>query len=191
MESRKSGTVSGRRRIRAVGALLGLTGMLALGRGARADEPIAQAMWVHGNSVRVENAKDTKRITSSGWGTDVYGISRHNWCHFAIPTPVIVADRRLRLQKVMLRFATQDDGKGYRVAWVTAVHVWDGDQMIATFDGLRLSGDHPFESFEIPELPAVRWGLGISVQVLFNSLLARDTSYPWVRFISAGADFVE
>ncbi len=173
-----------------LGSLVGLVGLISTQKNAAATEPIAQAMWTHGTSAHIEDPKSTKQVKQLGWGTEIYACCSFNWIHFAIPTPVFVSDRRLRIRNVMLRFATLTV-PGYKWASVEAVHVWDGNSRIARYDNLGLSGDHPFESFEVPVHPSVQWGIGVSVQVLFSSVLAGDTAYPWVRFVAAGGDFID
>ncbi len=104
-----------------------------------------------------------------------------NWFHFALPTPVILNDRRLRAGSVMLRFRT-----GSADAWVEHVHVYDGDSKIAEHNDLRLSGEHPFERFEVAAQPEVQWGLGVSIGAAFG---AEPLSHA-MEFIAAGCDFI-
>jgi hypothetical protein len=83
-----------------------------------------------------------------------------NWFHFAIPTPVIINDVRLRANVVMLRFKT------YSIdAYIRDVHVYDGEGLIAAHNNVNMSKDHWFESFVVPDTPEVQWGLGISIGV--------------------------
>src|SRR4051794_13996880 len=105
---------------------------------------IAQAMWTHGHAVNVENRAWVVQRTGNAGRIAATG---EGWCHFAVPTPVIVADRRLRLDSVLLRFFTGDQ------ASITAVHVWDGDTRVATHDGLNLTGSGRVERFSVPGQP--------------------------------------
>ena len=87
----------------------------------------------------------------------------------------------LRAGSVLLRFRT-----GSADAWVEQVHVYDGDIKIAQHAGLRLSGEHPFERFEVPAHPEVQGGLGVSIGAAFG---AEPLSHA-MEFIAAGCDFI-
>jgi hypothetical protein len=104
-----------------------------------------------------------------------------NWFHFAIPTPVIVNDNRLKVGSVMLRFRT-----GSVDAFVEHVHIYDGEEKIAQHNNVNLSGEHMFDRFDVPEHPPVKWGLGISIGVAFG---VEPMSHQ-MQFISAGCDFI-
>ncbi len=142
--------------------------------------PIAHAMWIHGHSIRVEYPDRMASATPRGFYVRFEGkANTNNWFHAAIPTPVIVEGNRLRISSVMLRFRTSG-------ATVTNVHVYDGDNKIASHDGLSLgAGDWSFEQFEVPGEPEVRWGLGISFKGQFG--LGSNTR---IEVSSAGGDFV-
>ncbi|MDQ1920296.1 hypothetical protein [Massilia pseudoviolaceinigra] len=73
------------------------------------------AMWVPGYVAQVEFPGNTRlRLVNGVAWTDVTGLRRgngtifrgvagqNNWFHFAIPTPVIVADKRARLDRVFV-----------------------------------------------------------------------------------------
>jgi hypothetical protein len=105
------------------------------------------------------------------------------WFHFAIPTPVIVADRRAQLRRVFVLWGT--------TAGVSpvAVHVFDGANRILT-TGVTGSGPamHPRDltpgvtQFDLSTPHSVIFSIGVSVAVSF----AADGD---VTFFSAGADF--
>jgi hypothetical protein len=138
---------------------------------------IALAMWTHGHSVQVEDPSwPVQRTGNAG------RIARSNtagWCHFAVPTPVIVADRRLRIDSVLLRYFTGDESA------IHAVHIWDGDTRLAIHENLSLSGPNRVDRFQVEGKPEVRWGIGISVNVGFGFELEEA----WIEFNAAGADF--
>jgi hypothetical protein len=109
------------------------------------------------------------------------------WFHFAIPTPVIVADRRSTLVSV---FVLWEAGSGVE-PW--AVHVWDGPNLIATFSitdprrnptGRRGHSDlvEGASQFTLPAPRQMMFSVSISVAVAFLS----DGD---ITFFSAGADF--
>ena len=109
------------------------------------------------------------------------GRGSQNWFHFAVPTPVIVSGRRLKVGSVMLRFRT-----GSNDAFVRDVHVYDGERKIAQHNDINLHGDNLFKRFDVPGNPPVQWGLGISIGVGFGV----EPSSHRMEFISAGCDFI-
>jgi subtilisin family serine protease len=141
---------------------------------------LAHAMWVHGTSVQEEfpdRLENVRRLGPYSLFDGKPGTS--NWFHFAIPTPVIVDNRRLRLESVMLQFLASRD------TWVTNVHIYDGYQKIEWFDGLAMTGYRWFERFDTLN-PLVRFGIGVSVRVRFG----RSSVRHHIRFVSAGGDFI-
>lgn len=144
-------------------------------------------MWTHGTSVQVEYPENVRSIFRRGWGTIIEGNHSYpgvgNWFHFAIPTTVIASDRRLRIRVAMLVFKT--GGKG---VFVKHVHVWDSSNIIASHDDLNLWGDHPLEGFEVSSIPEVRFGIGISVGVVFSQGDDDSPNPLTIEFNSAGAD---
>lgn len=145
---------------------------------------LTHAMWIHGTSVQVEWEDRIASIQRSGFHTHIEcKPGTYNWFHFAIPTPVIVSDKRLRLDSVMLIFQTA----GADVT-VQQVHVHDGRKvpLIAIHDGLSLSGDHPFERFSVPGQPEVLWGIDVAVLVGAGV----ESMGHWVEFSAAGGDFI-
>ena len=144
---------------------------------------LAHAMWIHGNTMQIEHPEHVDSVWRAGFYIRVDGKpGRDNWFHFAIPTPVIVNDYRLRAGSVLIRFKT-----GSVDASVRAVHVYDGERPIARHDGLNLAPRQwHTEQFDVPGNPEIRWGLGISIGVGFGveSLSHR------IEFSSAGCDFL-
>ena len=142
--------------------------------------PIYHAMWIHGHSIRIENPNRmdsaTKRV---GDFIRLVGLANnHNWFHVAIPTPVMVEDSRLKIDRLMLRFRTSG-------ATLTQVHIYDGDNPIIEHNGLSLNPNNwAFERFEVPGNPLVRWGIGMSFRVDFGSGRNRK-----IEVSSAGCDF--
>ncbi len=143
---------------------------------------IAHAMWIHGHSMQIEYPDRLASQWRAGFSITVEGKpSSTNWFHFAIPTPVIVNDVRLRADSVMLRFKTSSVD-----AWVRDVHVYDGEKLIAAHDKVNLSKDHLFERFLIPDRPEVQWGIGISIGVACGVEMMDHH----MEFIAAGCDFM-
>lgn len=143
--------------------------------------PIAHAMWTHGTSTHEEfpaRLKYTRRLGFYALFEGKPGTT--NWFHYAIPTPVIVNSKRLKLDSVMLMFLTDPD------VYVTNVHIYDAHVKIESYDGLALTGAHWFERFDARKNPSVRFGIGISIGVRFGK---KDGPHR-IGFISAGGDFI-
>ena len=148
---------------------------------------IAHAMWVHAHSMIIEHPDRIASVWRAGSFGRILGRSAQNiWVHFAVPTPVIVDDNRLRIGQALVRFRTTPSE-----AWVTAVHIYDGERKIAAFDGRR---DAPSEwevkRFSVTGTPEILWGVGISINVQFHVDRAVGTE-PWrIDFSAAGCDFL-
>ncbi len=143
---------------------------------------IAEASWTHGTSVQVELPDSLESVRRMGFFTRIVGKpGTTNWLHFAIPTPVIVDDRRLTYGPCMLRFVT-----GGAAAVVRDVHLYDGEVRVAAHDGVNLSGSQAFTRFGVAHAPKVLWGVGISIGVTFGQGTAAQRT---MDFISAGCDF--
>jgi peptidoglycan hydrolase-like protein with peptidoglycan-binding domain len=144
---------------------------------------IAHAMWIHGNEIEVEVPGNIESIVPFGFFTRVIGRpNTTNWYHFAIPTAVIVSDRRLVFVRAMLRFIT-----GGANALVRDVHVYDGSARIAAHQFVNLSGTQAFAVFGVPHKPYVFWGSSISVGVQTGGGTWAERR---MDFISAGIDFM-
>ena len=140
---------------------------------------LMHAAWLHGHALEVEFPDRLTRQWRAGFYQRLEGAAgSENWCHLAIPTPVVVFDRRLKVDSVMRYRAAGG-------ALVHAVHVFDGETRIADHSGLS---NHPedwaFERHPVAGAPDVRWGLGISVGVRFPRPGGR------LEFAAAGCDFV-
>lgn len=150
---------------------------------------LAHAMWTHGNSIEVEFPDRMQSVQPVGYSVRLKGKPfTNNWFHFAIPTPVIVNTERLVVGSVLLRLRV---GPG---AFVSAVHIYDGEQRIAVHNNLKLApaGQFALYRFDVPMHPAIKWGLGISVGIQFvdDANLPPDTRL-LVEICSAGCDFMQ
>jgi hypothetical protein len=175
-------------RLSGVGVLAGIAGSaLVTGQAPAADVAasavaISYASWIHGHSMQIEYPDRIASQRRAGFSINVEGKSgTSNWFHFAIPTPVIVNDVRLRADSVLLRFTT-----GSVDAFVDNVHVYDGEILIAAHNDLGLSLSNALARFAVPNKPIVRWGLGISLGVGFGV----EAMNHHMDFIAAGCDFV-
>src|SRR5262249_19095091 len=78
--------------------LLASSAALLMTRKAEA-QTLPQASWIHGTSVQVEYTDRVNAILRRGFHTYINGRGGStNWFHYAIPTPVIVSGRRLRIE---------------------------------------------------------------------------------------------
>jgi hypothetical protein len=171
-------------RLSGMGVLGGVAGAALTSGRAQADGPIAisYASWIHGHSMAIEQPDLIASQWRAGFGYWIEGKpGTNNWFHFAIPTPVIVNDVRLRADSVMLRFRTSSID-----AIVQNVHVYDGKTKIAEYNDTKLTMENLFVRFLVPDKPLLAWGLGISVGVGFG-VEAMDHH---MEFIAAGCDFV-
>jgi len=110
-----------------------------------------------------------------------------------IPSPVIVDDKRTRLDRVFVLYKTPNHVE------VRKIHVWDGQTFIQEFVVNDGHGDKtkafPFlegkNTFKIGGNPEVFFGIGISIHVEFGvegvAPVPREAAT--IQFISAGADF--
>ncbi len=143
---------------------------------------ISYASWIHGHSMQIEYPDRIPYQRRTGMSFDIEGQpGTDNWFHFAIPTPVIINDVRLRASSVILNFKTFSID-----AFVRHVHVYDGIYRIAQFDDINLSMDQPGVRLDIPEKPLMLLGLGISLGVGFGV----EPMDHHMEFYAAGCDFV-
>jgi hypothetical protein len=142
---------------------------------------IAYASWIHGHSMRIEFPDQIVSQRPLGFYLHLEGApGTTNWFHFAIPTPVIINDVRLRPSAVILSFQT-----GSSDALVRDIHVYDGTGRIAEYKDVNLSGTNWFKRFDILTRPEIWQGLGISIGVTFGAAALDHT----MQFASAGCDF--
>jgi peptidoglycan hydrolase-like protein with peptidoglycan-binding domain len=143
---------------------------------------VAEASWVHGTAVNVEQQENIESMRRFGFFTRLVGKpNTQNWFHFAIPTPVVVNDDRKVVGPCMLRFQT-----GGASAVVRDVHIYDGEVRVAAHDSVNLSGSRPFTRFGVAHAPEVLWGVGISIGVTYGRGTAAQRT---IDLISAGCDF--
>ena len=144
---------------------------------------LAYASWVHGVSLTVELPSLLEGQRPYGgfmWVRGKPGTT--NWFHFMIPTPVIIANVRYKLDSVMLYFQT-----GSVVAIVRHVHVYDGPNKLVAYNNVNITGGPVRKSFAVPNRPSMVYGINIAVGVEFlNVSQSRD-----MYFFAAGADLYQ
>ncbi|MBN1361338.1 MAG: hypothetical protein JW993_12130 [Sedimentisphaerales bacterium] len=167
-----------------MGVMAGVAANALISSKAKAEEgdiKISYASWIHGHSMQIEYPDRIASEWRAGFAVKVEGMpGTDNWFHFAIPTPVIIDDVRLRADAVMLRFTT-----GSVDAFVRDVHVYDGEVRIAAFNDLYLALENAFVRLPLPDRPLMAWGLGISIGVGFGVEMMDHH----MDFIAAGCDF--
>jgi hypothetical protein len=137
-----------------------------------------QASWTNGVDVALET--NSWSALRQGFGTIVRPSpgNTSGWVHFAIPTPVILSNVRVKAGQALVRFTTGPQGS------IGAFHVYDGEKNIAQQNGLNLTGTLQFATQQLGR-PEVLWGTGISLLVNFNG----TGPGAWVQLIAAGIDF--
>lgn len=146
------------------------------------------ASWVHGNAVTVESPENCRRVGHFGWGGD-FSLTpgKASWFHIPVPTPVIVADTRTRVQRLFVLYLAEG-------CEIRNLHVYDGSAKVHEFNGLSLDGEHRTgldgaNTFDLPNPHTLIFGLGLTVFV--QAAIGFDTDIH-TRFImsTAGGDFL-
>jgi hypothetical protein len=168
-------------------------------------------MWIHGNTA-VAQFVGGLNFTSPGTGghevtqvggqhwTDIVGLPQgpgkifrgrqqtDNFFHFCIPTPVILNDRRLRLERVFVLFSSDPDVQVMRVTVFDGARAIDVSAMPTGVSG-RHDGTGGLADLQenitlhrVESRPEIFFAVGISVQVRFS----QEGN---ITFTAAGADF--
>ena len=151
---------------------------------------IIQASWIHGNAVTVEDPQNLSSVITRGWGVDLtFSPGKASWFHIPIPTPVIISDQRVKVQRLYLLFESQP-GLGD----IRNIAIYDGLSNIQGFDNVFLSGPHrtqidSINTIILPNPHEVQWGMSISFQFIAATGFDTNTSPSWLTIASAGADF--
>lgn len=141
--------------------------------------PIKQASWTHGVGLQVESHSWTVHRRGPFTTVTPSFESTFGWVHFAIPTPVIIDGVRLKPGFAAVRFSTGTTAR------ITAMHVHDGETMIAAYNGLSLGGQQQVFGETLPDQSPIIWGTAISVAIQFSGTGPND----YVQFIAAGIEF--
>lgn len=150
---------------------------------------IAFASWVHGHAGRIEHPDRLARIVRFGWALEITGRERQEtWIHYSIPTPVIVQDRRLLANAVLIRYRVPSPGD----STILSVHIYDGERNLLASDTARLrASEWEMARINVPGNPAVQWGIGLSLGVRFarRSATADATRAFHIHIAAVGCDF--
>ena len=147
------------------------------------------ASWTHGSALTIETAQNLSLINPRGWGANMsVAAGKSSWFHIAIPTPVIVANKRANIRKFFLMF-NAEGGK------IHEVQVYDGAFLVQKFENQDLRGDHRgqldgYNTFLLAQPHVVAWGIGVSF--LFQADIGFDSQIPPSKMIlaAAGGDFM-
>lgn len=155
------------------------------------------ASWVHGTTLQIE-ADFPVEVIRRGWGTIVrspggqpWSVREGStfWLHFGIPTPVIVDDKRLRLDSILVDY---DAGN---MTELTYIDVWDSGKKILETPRKSRVGivGRQLQRFPLPEHPLVEFGIGVSIGIQTGELartpwLRNETSFQ-IMILGVGADF--
>jgi len=148
---------------------------------------IKAAFWVHGNIVEPQVEGPFLNKVRYGWGTHFKASSQNVWFHIPFTTPVVLDEVRPKISKIFVFYSTKGDAK------ITGIHIYDGGTAVKKLDGLSLQGTHYKQidadnSWVINPPFAIKYGLGLSVQVAFGKF---TSVVPEVVFYTAGADFTK
>lgn len=148
---------------------------------------LSYIMWVHGHNMKVEYPERLTLQQPMGFYMRIKGKPfTSNWLHYAIATPAVAGSKRQRAGVAVIRFRT---GPG---ASVKAIHVYDGEKLIAVYNNLNLTSKDIFRSFtfEVPSNPYLYRGLGISIGVSFGDSANLPPDKLFVEISAAGCTFL-
>jgi hypothetical protein len=146
---------------------------------------IQQAAWVHGSSVQIEQPQNVKSVLRQSFFTRIVGKrGTGTWVHFAVPTPVIVEGRRLKLESAMIRFRCNSSAVS-----VAHFHVCDGEDRFFRHDNINIvqGWNTPLHREVIRPERVVLWGIGISIFIAFNGSSDAENT---IELAAAGGDFI-
>lgn len=120
-----------------------------------------QWFWSHGHTAKVQAPWDTTGMFYMGWGLEfIENTGTGNWIHIAIPSPATVDNSLMRARYIKIRFYT-----GSADAWISDVHVWNGESLVKQFTGFNWSGDWQTQQLDLGSLINFDKGLGLSIFV--------------------------
>ena len=153
------------------------------------------ASWIHGNAVVAEAPPGDDGglffFNHYGWGTQIVirpGFSR--WFHIALPTPVILDGKRLKLIRVFLQLRIE------RLGYVDRIHLWDGEKRVAIESDFKTTPDAVIpghRTFELYKPWVCQFGLGLSFHLVATSYangnFVDNSNAPLFVIGSAGTDY--
>jgi hypothetical protein len=152
-------------------------------------ETKAEEVWIHGSIAEVEVSQFPHggSIIRTSAGIMVQSNGDDHWVHFPIPTPVITSGQRMMLNDVFVLFKALGKVK------IGTLRVFDGSFLVKSFDDLAATGDHSTEVHDQNTWSVgphrTKFGLVISVYVVFPTLIDGGGPLPEVFFSGVGATF--
>jgi hypothetical protein len=146
------------------------------------------ASWIHGNALTVESPQSLSGFGHFGWGTDMrMPPDQASWFHIPIPTPVIVADKRTRVQTFFLLFKSEN-------GHLTNIHIYDGSIQVQQFNNLDASGERRFEldgknTVHLAQPHTVVFGMGLTFRYEAQVSLGHQVDSAHLIVAAAGGDF--
>jgi hypothetical protein len=159
------------------------------------------ASWIHGSAVTAEAppVEDGGLFAFNhfGWGTQITmrpGFAR--WFHIAIPAPVLLDGKRMKLHRVFLQW--QQIRGLPRSATIQDAHLWDGQTRVAK------KSNHDFKESSFRTIPGHAtfelfqprdWHFGVGLSFLLSGEgnvgghFVDNDEAPVIVIGSAGADF--
>jgi hypothetical protein len=115
-----------------------------------------------------------------GWGLDLESNSgMTNWVHMPVPSK---AGDTWAARYFKLRFFT-----GSIDAWISEVHVWNGDTLVKQFTDLSYSGAYQTVQFDLGNRVAFTKGMSVSIKINAG---VEPMSHRFI-FDGAGAHFTQ
>jgi hypothetical protein len=138
--------------------------------------------WTHGNTASLQDKTVTDYWAGEafeyGWGLDIrQKPGTFNWVHFSVPT---LGDTTKGARYIRLRFWT-----GSVDAYVSDVHVWNGDTKVKEFKGGWSDGWKTL-TLDLGSVVSFNKGMGISVKINAG-VESMDHRF---KLSGAGANFV-
>lgn len=132
--------------------------------------------FTHGHSGHIEDQSAVAPAFTNyyGWGLDFALSKLRTWVHFAVPSP---GGGSHGVRYIQLDFKT-----GSADAWISDVHVYDGDVKFQELHG-KWTGS---TTLDLGQVWTIHRALGVSVQCV-RGVEGMDHGF---RFLDIGADFV-
>ena len=145
-----------------------------------ARERLAYAAWTNSHTAFVEAPERLVSEQAIGAYTRYTGQSgSENQLHIAIPTPVIIAERRISVGSALIRYRL---GEGARI---TRVWLYDGERQLAVFPPAEATaGEWRLDRFHVATEPEIYWGVSITLELSF-------AASGYLDFAAAGTDFID
>ena len=134
-------------------------------------------MFSQGNVANVQWPASCTYAAHFGWGLDLEQKSgTFNWVHMTVPSPGTPYGARY----LIIRFYT-----GSADAYVSEVHVYDGEKKVKEFKGLKISNGWKDKKFDLGSKLSFKRGMSVSIRIAAG---VESMSHRFI-FSGAGANF--